>query len=190
MAYIYRTYTATVSGSVLKRVRCEGCSSEYGYELQRTALGGGHSPFWLNNAGAARAAHERARANLSRALDQDIEPVFCPKCGLFQPDMVALLRKRLGPKCEPNKYASMRATIPLETAWREVRSVDEIQLYRKFIDIWPAHSWRAEERIRELKHPLLRRVLSISFWSFWGVAAFAAAMLVVLPVIGPYLGWK
>jgi hypothetical protein len=183
-AYFYRTYTAAVSGSVLKRVRCTGCSSEYSYELRRTALGGGHSPFFLNNSGAALAADQRARANLARALDQDVEPVFCPVCGLYQPDMVALLRKRLGPKCDPNKYSSVRASVPVETAWREVRSANEISLYEKFIDIWPAHSGRAEERIRELKHPQLRNAASLLIWGLWGAAVVAAA----LPLVASHLG--
>jgi len=87
-AYFYRTYTATVSGSITRRERCAGCSSVFGYEIRRIAAGGGHSAFWLNNAGAEVSAESRARANLKRALDEAIEPVHRPMCGIFQPNMV------------------------------------------------------------------------------------------------------
>jgi hypothetical protein len=189
-AYFYRTYTTTVSGSARKRVRCEGCSMEYGYEMRRIAQGGGHSAFGLTNSGAAAAANERARTNLAHALDRDIEAVFCPKCGLYQSDMVALLRKRLGPKIDPNAFASVRATIPVEIGWREARAADELALYQRFVEIWPGHSSYAEQRIRELKYPTLRRTFRVLFWSAWGLAALTAVTLVAAPFIGPFLGWK
>jgi hypothetical protein len=188
--YFWREYTATVSGSVRRRVRCVGCSHEYGYDVWRVAAGGGHSPFHLTNATAKLAAKERAHSNLVRTLDEAIEPVFCPVCGIYQPDMVHLLKNRLGPKCEPNKWASLRATIPWETAWREVRAADTIELYERFVEMWPSHGVLAEKRIRELKHPVLRRALSGIFWIVWGSVVMIALTLSLLFAIGPYLGWK
>jgi hypothetical protein len=81
-AYFWRDYRATVSGSTVKPVRCINCSHVFEYLLQRTAAGGGHSPFFLTNAGAAEKARQRARANLDRALGVGIDPVHCPACGM------------------------------------------------------------------------------------------------------------
>src|SRR5258705_2251354 len=92
--YFYRTYTATVFGSAVRHERCAGCSTVYEYEIKREASGGGHSPFWSNNIGAEVSAERRARANLVRALQEAIEPVHCPNCGMFQPNLVQLLRRR------------------------------------------------------------------------------------------------
>jgi hypothetical protein len=76
--------------------------------IWREVQGGGHSAFYLNNAGAEASAQVRARANLTRALDEAIEPVHCPRCGIYQPDMVRILRKQHGKRYEANKYASER----------------------------------------------------------------------------------
>jgi predicted RNA-binding Zn-ribbon protein involved in translation (DUF1610 family) len=100
--YLYRTYTATVSGSRTWRVKCVGCSHVFQYEITRVVQGGGHSPFFLNNRVAAADAQERAKAKLQRALDEAVEPFYCPKCGIYQPDMVRVLRERYGKRCEPN----------------------------------------------------------------------------------------
>jgi hypothetical protein len=106
--YFYRTYTATVSGSQKRRERCAGCSCVFEYVITREVQGGGHSAFHLNNTGAAESAKTRARANLNRALDEAIEPVHCPTCGIYQPAMVRVLRERHGKQFDPNRYASAR----------------------------------------------------------------------------------
>src|SRR6266851_5098381 len=62
--YFYRTYTANASGSRIRRERCTGCSRIFEYRVTREVQGGGHSAFFLNNAGAAASAKMRARANL------------------------------------------------------------------------------------------------------------------------------
>lgn len=179
-AYFYRTYTATVSGSTTRRERCAGCSRVFEYVIKRTAAGGGHSAFWLNNAGAAVSADTRARSNLQRMLNEAVEPVPCPTCGIFQPNMVAALRQQLGKQCEPNKYASERIAIPAASAWRDACSANTVQAYRKFIEVWPTYSWHAEQRIREIKHPILRKVTSSIFWIVWGVVASFFLLLMVL----------
>src|SRR5262245_28452231 len=45
-------YTSTVTGSVLKQVRCEQCNLEYLYEMTRSARGEGTSLLFLDNEGA------------------------------------------------------------------------------------------------------------------------------------------
>jgi hypothetical protein len=135
-------------------------------------------------------AESRARANLKRALDEAIEPVHCPACGIFQPNMVRLLRERLGRKYEPNRYASERIAVPAANAWRDACAVNTIQAYNKFIEVWPTHSWHAQERIREIRHPLLRKVTSSIFWIMWGSVAFLFFLLMALSFLSnsKYLG--
>jgi hypothetical protein len=172
--YFYRTYTATASGSVRRRERCVGCSHIFEYVITREVEGGGHSAFFLNNAGGAASAQMRARANLNRALSEAIEPVHCPACGIFQPDMVQVLRQRYGKRYEPNKYASERIAVPMATAWRLAREADSVEAYTKFMEVWPTNSpkrtlrsdhffllqWYARQRIKVLKYPLyLRKIV-------------------------------
>jgi hypothetical protein len=186
--YIYVTHTATVAGKAHRRVCCVGCSKDYAFELYREAAGGGHSPYGLSSNRASRAASKRAKATLARTLDEAVEPVSCPNCGIYQPDMVQVLQTRLGSKCDPNKWASMRAVIPWETAWHELRSFDTLEMYERFVDIWPSHSSLAEDRIRELRHPVLRKSASFVFWLLWGVVTLvAASFFVVLPMARHFL---
>jgi hypothetical protein len=191
--YAYRTYTASVSGSARRHVQCVGCSHEYEYTLQRSAYGGGHSAFFLANESASYKAKERARDNLVKALGEGVEAVFCPSCGIYQPEMVRLLKKQLGPKCEPNKWASMRTTIPVQLAWREVQAADTVLMYSRFAEMWPTHSGLVADRIWELKHPTLvkiKRVLNLGIWFLWGlVVATVVALFVVWPVLAHYFGW-
>ncbi len=145
--YAYRTYTASVSGAARRRVRCVGCAHEYDYVLQRSAYGGGHSAFFLANESASYKAKERAPANLAKALDEGVEAVFCPACGIYQPEMISSLKKQLGPKCDPNKWASVRTTIPVQVAWREVQKTDTLALYNRFVEMWPTQHALVADRI-------------------------------------------
>jgi hypothetical protein len=139
------------------------------YSITREVAGGGHSAFFLNNAGAAASAKMRAHANLNRALHQAIEPVHCPACGIFQPDMVRVLRERHGKGCEPNKYASARIAVPAENAWRAACAANTVECYTKFIEVWPTLSWYAEKQIKDLRYaPHLRK---LTIWAVWGAAA-------------------
>jgi hypothetical protein len=173
--YFYGTHTATVSGSRMRRERCTACSTVFEYQITRQVQGGGHSPFFLNGAGAAASAKMRAHANLNRALDE-VEPVHCPACGIFQPDMVQVLHQRHGKRYEPNKYASERIAVPEATAWRLAREADSVEAYTKFMEVWPyTYSWHltsrsdellffmrwyARQRLKVLKYPLyLRKIV-------------------------------
>ena len=170
--YFYRTYTATASGSVRRRERCVGCSCVFEYVITREVEGGGHAPFCLGNAGAAEDAKLRARDNLNRALSEAIEPVHCPTCGIFQPEMVEVLRQQYGKQYEPNKYASERLAIPVATAWHLAREADSVEAYTKFLEVWPTNSLNptltirsffvraARVRLKVLKYPLyLRKIV-------------------------------
>jgi hypothetical protein len=172
--YFYRTYTATASGSVRRHERCVGCSCVFEYSITREVQGGGHAPFFLGGAGAAEDARMRACANLKRALDEAVEPIHCPTCGIFQPHMVEVLRQRYGRQCKPNKYASERIAIPIRTAWRLACEANTVESYTRFIGVWPTWAWHAKQRIKELKYTDLRKV----FWIVWiAVALFIASFI-------------
>jgi hypothetical protein len=167
--YFYRTYTATASGSRIRRERCTGCSRVFEYRVTREVQGGGHSAFFLNNAGAAVSAKMRARANLDRALDEAIKPVHCPSCGIYQPDMVRILRGQHGKQYEPNNYASARITVPAANAWRAACAANTIESYTEFKDVWPTLSWHADQQIKEIKYPPhVRKLVSTFGWIAWG----------------------
>jgi hypothetical protein len=184
MFYFWRSYTVALSGSTTRRERCVGCSCLFEYEITCEATGGGHSPFFLNNAGAAANAQKRAHANLNRALNETIEPVHCPTCGIFQPDMVQVLRERHGTRCEPNKYAFERIATPVADAWRAACTANTVESYTRFMEVWPTFSWYAEREIKELKYPpRLRRLVSGLLWIVWG-----ALVLFVITIIAIFIG--
>jgi hypothetical protein len=90
--YFGTTYTTTVTASIARAVRCAGCGEAYLYDLRRHVRASSFSPLGLINEDARghaqQAAHERAQDELRRGVD----PVPCPSCGLFQPDMVHQLK--------------------------------------------------------------------------------------------------
>jgi hypothetical protein len=168
-AYFWRSYTSTISGSIEKRVRCVGCSRVFSYIIKRTAAGGGHSPLFLANAGAAEKARQRARTNLDRALSEGVDPVHCPGCGIYQPEMVQVLRKEFGKDYEPNIWAKMRlAMSPIDT-WAGACEANTIRSYTNFMLIWPMYSAHAKKKINELKYPPhLRKLFRVIAWAAWG----------------------
>jgi hypothetical protein len=87
-------YTAYSSGSVDKFVRCEKCGEEYVYALFRDVSARATSLLFADNVGASNRASDRAQGKLERALSQGVDPVPCPNCGYFQPDMVREARRR------------------------------------------------------------------------------------------------
>jgi hypothetical protein len=167
--YFGRAYGATVSGSTVKHVRCASCSKAFAYILERAVSGRGDSHYYLNNAGAAEKARQRARANLDRALSEGVDPVHCPACGIYQPAMVQVLRKTLGKKFEPNIFAKMRLAISPQEAWRVVCEVNTSRSYTNFMMTWPTHSADAKKKINELKYPPYLRKLGAGLaWAAWG----------------------
>jgi hypothetical protein len=168
----------------MRRESCVGCSSIFEYEIKGAASGGGHSSFLLNNAGAEVSAESRARANLIRALDEAIEPVHCPKCGIFQPKMVQVLRER-------HLFASERIAVPTASAWRTASSANTRESYNKFKQVWPTFSRYADERAKELRYPpYLRKLMSSFYWIAWALVAVSFVLLMGLSILGDskYLG--
>jgi hypothetical protein len=111
----------------------------------------------------------RARDNLNRALEEAIEPVHCPSCGIYQPDMARALQERYGRRLEPNKYASERIAFPVRKAWSAACAANTIEAYTNFKDLWPTLSRQADRAIKQIKYPPHMRRLVASFgWILWG----------------------
>jgi hypothetical protein len=86
-------YTSTMTGAVLKLVRCEQCGVEYVYRLQRTASGTGSSLLFLDNQGAGDRASTRAEGELQGKLERGVDLVPCPSCGWIQEHMFPRARR-------------------------------------------------------------------------------------------------
>jgi hypothetical protein len=191
--YFWRQYEASVSGSTKKRVRCIGCSHVFEYEITREGWGRGDSPYSLSNAAAATNAKMRAGTDLARALNETIEPWHCPACGIFQPDMVRLLRKQYGKQFNPNKYASERIGSPGAFAgmvksapWEALRAADAentVEAYTKLMETWP-YVWfsaHARQRIYEIKYPPFVRWLRSHFWWIvWGAVVLLSIGIIAV----------
>jgi hypothetical protein len=78
----------------VKVVQCEQCACKYGYQAVRRAVGSGSSLYFLDNDGANSRAKNSARKQLAKKLARAVDPVGCPKCGWFQPEMVREIRRR------------------------------------------------------------------------------------------------
>jgi hypothetical protein len=182
--YLYRTYTSTVGGSRQKRETCVGCSCNFEYKITRVAQGGGHSGFYLNNRGAAESAKTRAQANLVRTLDEAIEPVSCPTCGIYQPDMVQALRERHGKRFDPNKYAEERIKFPVASLWRAACEINTKEAYNRFIEVWPTLDLQANKKISELRFPLhVRKLMGRLGWVLWGALALCCVGFVLAAIV-------
>jgi hypothetical protein len=60
--------------------------------MERSEPGGGFSLLSLDNTRAAARANSIAEIALQRALEKERDPVPCPKCGTYQPEMVAQVK--------------------------------------------------------------------------------------------------
>ncbi|MGA8958582.1 MAG: hypothetical protein WB475_00075 [Pseudolabrys sp.] len=180
MFYFGRSYTATRSGSTTREEKCVGCSRVFEYTITRTVEGASASFYFLNNAKAAASAEREAHFALNRALNEG-EPVHCPDCGIYQPDMVRVLREQFGRHFDPNKYASERIAIPVAKAWVAALTADTKDSYIKFKEVWPTYSWYMEARPKkEIKYPpYLRKLTSDFFWFLWGAIVLTFIGLVI-----------
>lgn len=94
MIYFGKTFTAKVSGSVWKEVKCEACQCEYVYRLTRTGRGSGSAPYYIGEASASDRAQRGAVKDLQKKLERGCDAVACPECGVYQTNMVRMLRRR------------------------------------------------------------------------------------------------
>jgi len=90
-----KTYTASKQGVALRKVTCETCGTQFVYALQRVAMSESTSWFFLDNQGAKERVAENVDRELSKALTSEVDPVPCPKCGLYQSSMIPVIRRGL-----------------------------------------------------------------------------------------------
>lgn len=90
------TYSEWLIGEMVKRVRCKQCGHKYAYLMQAYAQGTVQR-FILSAEGdesSGRAAELNARAKLYKKLRHGCDVVPCPECGLIQPKMISVARRR------------------------------------------------------------------------------------------------
>ncbi|MBV9124625.1 MAG: hypothetical protein JO112_14810 [Planctomycetes bacterium] len=87
----------TRSGTALKWVACENCSTEYVYLLKRTGKGR-----WFVVSGKKQQGVEEAERRLRSRLANGVDPVPCPLCGWYQQHML--------PRARDLRYKWMRTT--------------------------------------------------------------------------------
>jgi hypothetical protein len=94
-------YTASVRVFQTRTVCCANCGEQYLYDMkakgQAKASTGEGFIRALSGSEAKEKASAEARASAEQQLADTIDVVPCPTCGNYQPDMVALLKKRRHP---------------------------------------------------------------------------------------------
>jgi hypothetical protein len=93
--YFGISHSVTISDETTRQERCKACGTLFEYTFSRAISGTGHNPFGLY-VSAKRKTEEYLRAQLRRELATAVVPVHCPRCGVYQPPMVALLKVGLG----------------------------------------------------------------------------------------------
>lgn len=93
--YFWKDFYATVTLSKVQKYHCERCGNTFCFEAVKTATGSGHSPFMLDDDGAARRAKRSAKKRARRTLETEHYPVPCPECGWYQRVMHSAIRARL-----------------------------------------------------------------------------------------------
>jgi hypothetical protein len=113
-----RAYGATVSGSTVKHVRCAGCPKVFAYVLERAASGRADSHYYLNNAGAAEKARQRARAiltsRLAKGLTRSIVPLVAYTnqrwCKYYGKSLERNLTRTFSQRCDlPSRHKKLGA---------------------------------------------------------------------------------
>lgn len=90
---VTRRYSAQVSGSAWKPVRCGRCQTQFAYQVTREFTGQGVSPYMLDNAGAQERARTSAHRGLEHALANARDDVPCPSCLDYDADATLRLKK-------------------------------------------------------------------------------------------------
>jgi hypothetical protein len=178
MFYFQKTYTTTVSGTATKHLRCANCHSGYSYDIHFLGAGRDHSPYGLRNAAAKIGAYQHAWLSLERrraGVLNKVRPVHCPVCGVYQPEMLRLLPKRL----DPNAWARFRVALSPQDCWRIAYEANTIRAYENFMRIWPTEAKFAKAKIRRLKNKRFYRVIDWPHWYKLYIAIMFIAVLVI-----------
>jgi hypothetical protein len=88
-------HDAKVTASAVRSSYCARCRKSFFYVLRRTGKGRAEAPLWIGQDAAAQKAANKAAASAQKQIATGADPVACPKCGLFAPQMVELARRAL-----------------------------------------------------------------------------------------------
>lgn len=90
-------HDARVTAATVREIVCGRCRNPFYFILERTGKGRAKTAFFIGMKDADREAALKAEGNLDKKLAADVEPVSCPYCRFFQPQMVATARRRIFP---------------------------------------------------------------------------------------------
>ena len=154
------------------------------YLITRTGYGRGDSPYNMSNSEAAGNARMRAQANLIHELDEAIEPIHCPRCKIFQPEMVQLLYKMHWKRYDVNKYASERVTIGPMDALLVAAREKTVASYTKLLETCPHLLFASAYAKNELKLMRYSPYLQWFVSHFWQILYGALILLIIGIVTG------
>jgi len=89
-----KSHSARAAGAIWRTVKCVGCGCEFLYRMQRDAKATKFDVAMMSDDEMTMATSSEAWALLAHRLHAECDAVPCPDCGIYQPDMVAMLRKR------------------------------------------------------------------------------------------------
>jgi hypothetical protein len=92
MLYFWTTVSASAQGSASRRVECAICGCLFDYRVERKVYESRHCPYMIGAKRAQKAVGALVEKTLSRKLYEDVHPVPCPECGLFQSTMTPIVR--------------------------------------------------------------------------------------------------
>lgn len=95
MLYVQWTSAkAEAAGGVWRGVRCDHCGTAYVFRVEVRVRHKEVELYSQGSPGQRARAEQAARDRLAYLLERKIEPVPCPSCGRYQPDMCDELRRR------------------------------------------------------------------------------------------------
>ena len=90
-------HDARVTGGAIREIACQRCRRPFFFILRRIGKGRAKADFFIGMKSAESRAAGKAHADLQKKLSRDLDPVPCPNCGLYPPEMVVASRSRLYP---------------------------------------------------------------------------------------------
>jgi hypothetical protein len=84
-------YSAKV-GNRINEIQCDGCGTQYFYQLTRVGFGSASAPYGLGAEAAKLKAAQKAQNYLEKRLATDAELVPCPKCNWVSDGLIRAYR--------------------------------------------------------------------------------------------------
>jgi hypothetical protein len=90
-------HDARATAATVREIICQRCRNPFFFLLERTGKGRAQTAFFFGMKEADRKASLKARGDLEKKLATEVDPVSCPYCRYYPPQMVAAARRRLFP---------------------------------------------------------------------------------------------